>query len=1101
MALQKPKFPDDRTNQTILNRINQIRRQVKRVELITTVVILFTCLLAFFLFSIILDHWIFKTGTPALLRVLLSITFLFFGAIFLIARVIPIVRFPVNPAYAADLMEKCHPELKNRLLNWIFLKREKRGKSETGPSWERHILEGIGHETAANLTRIQSELVVDIKQSIRWGTGLIVLLVFFLLYTIFSPKSLIDSIFRAANPFSRLDAPQSLVIKEVTPGDVTVFQGETIPVTARFDRATHLPVYLVYTTNDGRLVDQLVPMNSKGDGYHFETRFPPGKKGFEESLTYRVEVGTSRSKSWDVTVRPAIYLETKVLEYRFPEYTAMAPVRVENSGDVRALEGTEVSLQAESNVAMSRAELLFDGKPEQSVVMDISPDNPKKATVRFTLHLDPDHPEKQPYTFYTLRCRDEEKNINQQPIQYAVEIIRDQSPSIAWVNEEAIPTEIPLNSRLEFQVKTEDPDFALRHVRLHAGKIELATNGTGPEKQSFPVVELLEKPQSGTVTLSGEIVPQTLGLKVGDRVDYFVVALDTRLPQPNSTTTGTKTFTVVAPKENKENQKKEDRQQEHSPQEQSDNGQQNDKQQDNEQQNGKQQDHHSEKDKQDGSDTGESSRQNSEQDQGQDQKSGKQEQNQQENQGNQENKDGSGSQQGGQQGNNDQQQGGEHQGAQNSEENGSQNGKSDQSTGKQPDDSLKREKPVDGESNPGDVFREALERMKEKAAEDENIGKNTEKGGNTEEKEQKQKQQNQDVSENSSASKNQPRETTQDLKRDGEKTDHQQGTGNSSSHETGNGEKTEAGTPPDRRPEQETKDSQGGQTDAYDARQGDTTGKKEFDPSQNKQPIYNDPNDRGTSSAKDGASEDGKQNADKLGNMQNQMTGGSPDQKSEEKSSDKLEKGQQEHNTEGQKHNAEETGENNGKNDAGTSQGQSQNIDSNKNMAPGNQEPQDRQQQHPDQQRTSGGGNSPDRLQKDETFPETITADPNLEYTEKATDLVIDYLENELAKQKPDQELLNRLKWSKDDLAKFVNNWKQMQKQAQNAPQNSKESQDWVDTLKNIGPLSPKSNVGRTKTDGREFSTATEVQRYTPPPKFRDRAEVYTQGLSGRKEQ
>ncbi|MDR1958588.1 MAG: hypothetical protein LBQ54_06050 [Planctomycetaceae bacterium] len=1084
---QSPNLSGD-DQQIILRRINQIRREVKRVELITTLVVLLTCLLGFFMVSMILDHWIFRSGTPIGYRVVLISGFLLGGVTYFILRLLPLLRFSVNPAYAAKILENSHPEMKNRLLNWVFLKQEKR--SSLPNLLERHILDGIDREAAVNLTRIPPELIVDHRQAVRWGIGFTVLLAFFFLYTVFSPKSPMDSIVRTVNPFTSVAAPQSIVIKEVSPGDITVFQGESTQITARLDRATKFPVHVVYSTNDGRFVEQRLPMTAKEDSYHFETRFPPGKKGFEESLVYWIEAGNSRSKSWNVTVRPAVYLETKAVEYRFPEYTGLTLQRVENTGDIQALEGTEVTLYAESNVPLGQAEILFDGKPDKTASMTISPEHPMQATFTFTLQCDPANPEKPLFSTYTLRCRDKEKNANPQPVYYTVNMIRDLPPGIRWIDEEKLPKDVPLNSLLSFQAEAEDPDFGLRNVRLRASKIEQGDNPADILNQPFPSVELLTEPHAEKVTLEGNISPQKLGLKPGDRVDYFVEAADTKLPEANITGSSLKSFFVTDPVDNPNPQKDAQNQSPNqNPQGKEDDSQNQSDRQNNggDQGNSGGEKSQGEKEEQDkGGEKENSGQQNGNPNgsnppqQGDPNSGGQQEnppqdtqqsndpakggQSGQDSQNSTEDADGGPSQSQQREGNKD----GDGECSGNVEEKTA-NGENNNETGDTAEPQ-KREKPIDGESNPGDVFREAVKRMKEKGEyPDDPIAQKPSSSDDRTEKEQPSEKQDDLPQSPTPQGEKTSKEGTQDVHDNGPSLDDR---------------KTEEGTPPQERPKQQGEDSHDrSPADAYNAKQGDNSGTKPLDPSEKDKPIYTDPNDAGKKNPNQGNQpSDGEgQNPDEW-NMENPPKGGTPKEpQSGEQKSDLPE------NPPSQK--PKEKPENGSQPTAG---------DPSKSASDPQSSPEENAltPQNPQNNNKHRGSGAPPDGNGQEDAAVQNAKDPNLEYTEKATSLVIDYLDKELGKQQPDQKLLDKLGWSKEDLNRFVSRWKEMQSQASQAPKNSKESKEWLDTLRNIGRLAPKTTE-QIRDVQRKTSTAAESQRYVPPAKWRDRAEAYSQGLSG----
>ena len=546
---------NSKPGQLIVERINKIRHQIRVVELVTTLVTLLACLLAFLLVSVLVDHWLFKNGTPLLLRYLGGFVFGGGAAAYFVLRLIPILRFAINPAYAAEVLEKNHPDMKNRLVNWVFLRRENRNKTSPGSQTEHMVIDRIGRETAANLKAIPEQLVVDCAAMIRWGIVLVVVLGLFCLYMIVSPKNTMQSVARAVTPFVDIEPPQSIVIKAVEPGDITAYQGETVQVKTRLDRATNKPVHLVYSTADQRLVDQRVPMQGSDDGMRFECRFPPGKKGFEESVTYRIEVGDGRSQNYTVTVKPSITIDVKSVEYRYPKYTNLATQTVESSGDLRAVEGTQVTINAKSNIAMSRAILVPDNDATRAIRLNVSPSK-TEAQGTLTLAFEANQPTKPVCMSYTLRCWDDEQRTNPLPSVYRVEVLRDEAPIVRWADSHSDdePLQVALNEAFDVIVEARDPDFGLQSLQLR-GTVTRAIDGAVqregnvlPETNDLPLekIELLKNPpRTGTVTIKKTLVPSKLGLRPGDRVSYFAEATDTKEPEANSSATPSRVFVVA----------------------------------------------------------------------------------------------------------------------------------------------------------------------------------------------------------------------------------------------------------------------------------------------------------------------------------------------------------------------------------------------------------------------------------------------------------------------------------------------------------------------------------------------------------------------------
>lgn len=118
--------------------------------------------------------------------------------------------------------------------------------------------------------------------------------------------------------------------------------------------------------------------------------------------------------------------------------------------------------------------------------------------------------------------------------------------------------------------------------------------------------------------------------------------------------------------------------------------------------------------------------------------------------------------------------------------------------------------------------------------------------------------------------------------------------------------------------------------------------------------------------------------------------------------------------------------------------------------------------------------------------------EPNLEYARRTTDLVLEYLRDQ--QQKPDPELLERLRWTEDDLRQFLSRWDDLQRAAANAPRGQ---QDFSDALRSLG-LQPDQQASRrisAPTDPVRGLRETGVLS-TPPSKYLEQFNAYKKGTA-----
>ena len=117
--------------------------------------------------------------------------------------------------------------------------------------------------------------------------------------------------------------------------------------------------------------------------------------------------------------------------------------------------------------------------------------------------------------------------------------------------------------------------------------------------------------------------------------------------------------------------------------------------------------------------------------------------------------------------------------------------------------------------------------------------------------------------------------------------------------------------------------------------------------------------------------------------------------------------------------------------------------------------------------------------------------DPNLQYAREATDLALEYLRDQQTQS--DQELLDRLGWTKEDIQKFVSRWEQMKREAARQDDRGQQARRQLDdALRSLGirPAPDRLRQGSGMEDG--LRGVRQSGRNTrPPAEYRDQYDAY----------
>ena len=1203
-----------RAEKALLERVAKARADVRRVDLTTAFCAFATLALGVLFVGVLLDHWVLPNGLSPRGRLFFAVAWVASTTLYFVVRLVPILRRQIAPLYAAKILEESWNDPHNSAISWLQLRREaadarrrsqkaqktqktqKTQNKEAGQNGENaqnaadlndsadvnavdpSILRGVALQAASRAASAPSETLVDCSGLIRWGVAFAIVVAVCAVYSVFSPKSPFASVGRIVAPTAAIERPQAVALEEVSPGDAIVYQGDFLDVAAKIDGAGSLPVEIFYSTEDGRLVDLRVPMEPVGAS-RFEARFPDGDDGFSEPLTYRVVVGKggrfeSVSPTYRVDVKPRPTFQVEKTTLKFPDYTGLTPQTFANQGDVRAVEGTAVELVARSNSPLESALFLPNGDESKGAKMTISPDNPRLATFEFRLDWkrtssvlrNADAEAKVPaLTSYRLLSIDVDGQRNSDARDYSVETLADVPPTIRWESAPESGATVPLNDALRFQVWTEDPDFGLRAVRLRTAIRDLDEGASAARATPEPIETPLRSrsaradvdystgptPFVGPNVLSGAFVPAELGFQVGDEIEYWVEALDSKEPEANVAATEKLLIVVGEPVANPSSPDAEPEAGENS---------------ENGQENGGESGQNSESgqtDKESGeSENGENGQNAQNQQGGENQESGQNAQNQQggesqesgqdaqNQQGGEsgESKQGGGSGQEGENGQSDANaQGGADSNA--SEPSGqseqtSQNGENEQSreAGQNGENAQNSDanspapgapESVDPAANPGDAFEKALDFIRSERENAESGAQGTES--------------NADPSENGRSEQNAQNAETANNAQDGESGEDDETGQNGETSQVGeknaDGEKSNERRPLPNRTSDERPSDDAERFDAENPEKIDPNSRREngeVDPNSNNFLAQNAPADAPENP--NGAPQDANVLADPLENFAGNGADVAPNAQ-ELKGANNAETGSNGASEPDRDPTTEENGENgeigqngqaqnpdalptdaldgagNGSDSASDATGSNENNENAENNGGGSasDRPQTSTGPKPEKQegtigaggdspsgkRGGGGGSGLGELGPDEASLTGADA-PRLQYAEAATNLVLDYLDDVL-KEKADRRILDELGWTDEQLRAFLERWKAMKAAAEAGDENAKT--EYLQALENLGLDAPDASEpvdatrGRAPDDDRRRrrnDAVREDRRTKTPNALDERVRAFNRGVSTR---
>ena len=497
-------------------------RTVRKEEILLTLcqAVVGTCV--FFGLVVLVEHWIIPRGIPAMTRVFLDL--IFWGACIgaFCRRILPFLIWKLNPFYLASVIEKARPDLKNGLLNLLYLK-----KAPPTPAGNMAI------QTVSKQITGTEEVPYFPPERIRWWKwGAAAAVVLCVLYSILSPKSAVRSVARTLFPWANISVPTRVRIDAVQPGDFTLYQGETLEVSARFRRLkeNETPV-LLYSSEDKKFVNAPVSMSADAEKPRFWSAQIPDA---QQNLTWRLEAGDARSETFQLTVLPPLRVTIESLRLTPPKYTGL-PTVTQTAGDVQTVAGTRIDLVVRTSEPTREVTLKLDGKP----VVKFTPveEKGRKSQTRFRAEFQETYVPGSRVA--SLHFENHAGRANE-PLKYRWEILPDAGPEVRILEGPKDYAALDQTEETTVKISASDPDFGLRAVAFRA-----EWNG---KPLAIPPLLNLPRDRAGLRTpFEADFVfrPSEWNLKTGDEIIWWAEAADTQEPAGNRARTGKRRLRII----------------------------------------------------------------------------------------------------------------------------------------------------------------------------------------------------------------------------------------------------------------------------------------------------------------------------------------------------------------------------------------------------------------------------------------------------------------------------------------------------------------------------------------------------------------------------
>lgn len=470
---------------------------------------------------LVVDQWVYSPGPLGRSTLLLASLA---GLVWCIwFRVVPLIKSSVRPEYAARSLENDMPELRQALTSYITLRSERQA---TG--LRSRVVRSIAAQTAGRL-QARDELPDEATGTLRWWLATAAAFALLAGYVVFSPKNSLQTAARLAAPLASIEPARRVSIQDVKPGNVEAVAGREVAVSAR-----------VAGLSDGEEVFCRWELPLGQDAGEREVVMEPdeelgrygGSIGLPHSasgvVNYFVTAGDATVGPFQLRVEDLPVVALQSVTYQPPAYTKQSP-HTNGSGAITALDGTRVTILATTNRAVAKAKIEFNPKVLGDTVQatagatDVQIDAAGTTlSVAFTLRSSRGRSAAVELESYRMVVADEAGQQNSEPIIYPIRVVTDLPPEVAIMLPVVSPKDLPIDLQQSIEVHASDPDFGLSRVALEIR--------SGIDLIAEPVLWSEAETTSGKGNRVSEygFRPAELGLRIGDTVQIVAVATDNR---------------------------------------------------------------------------------------------------------------------------------------------------------------------------------------------------------------------------------------------------------------------------------------------------------------------------------------------------------------------------------------------------------------------------------------------------------------------------------------------------------------------------------------------------------------------------------------------
>jgi hypothetical protein len=323
----------------------------------------------------------------------------------------PILHNPNLESLALRLEEK-FPELKSRLIAALQLSKNLE-KNPEGYSTE--MIEAVIEQAESTTQKLNLQEIVDrnpIKKMGRLAGSLAIISLFFALVF---PTAFTNSLYIFSHPLTEFVSPQKFSFM-ISPGNAEVVKYSDVKIKINLEGEKPKKVNFYWRNEEAKWNEEKLVKVNKQTGVEnpdFSFDFKEVKRSFD----YYAEAEGVQSEQYKITVVDKPRVVGLRLTFDYPRYTQLKTQVVdENDGNINAIVGTKVQIEAKTNKELSQANVIFSDSTKSQMKI-----KGEVALGEILVKKDGS---------YHIEVWDKLGNENKDPIEYAITKTDDQYPTV-----------------------------------------------------------------------------------------------------------------------------------------------------------------------------------------------------------------------------------------------------------------------------------------------------------------------------------------------------------------------------------------------------------------------------------------------------------------------------------------------------------------------------------------------------------------------------------------------------------------------------------------------------------------------------------------------